>query len=141
MLLGGWRSGERSPSEAAVEAAVIARAKSQGFQVDSAVRKAVEEYLMKRAEEHFVSLYDSVKRKGKPYDLCCRRKASVLYVEVKGTQTDGTEILLTPNEVEFANEHRGEMAIFLVSRVAVSETDGNVCLCTVIEMYEQSRLD
>ena len=126
MLLGGWRSGERSPSEAAVEAAVIARAKSQGFQVDSAVRKAVEEYAMKRAEEHFVSLYSSIKRKGKPYDLCCTKKASVLYVEVKGTQTEGTEILLTPNEVEFANEHRGEMALFLVSNVDVSAKDGKV---------------
>jgi hypothetical protein len=126
MLLGGWRSGERSPSEAAVEAAIIASGKSQGFQVDSAVRKAVEEYAMRRAEEHFVSLFSSVKRKGKPYDLCCTKKDSVLYVEVKGTQTEGNEILLTPNEVEFANKHRGEMGLFLVSNVDVSKKDGEV---------------
>jgi len=54
----------------------------------------------------------------------------VLYVEVKGTQTEGTEILLTPNEVKFANEHRGEMALFLVYNVCVSrETDKIVTSC------------
>ncbi|MGC2515637.1 MAG: DUF3883 domain-containing protein [Terriglobales bacterium] len=79
---------------------------------------------MKQAEAHFVSLYDSVKRKGKPYDLCCTKKASVLYVEVKGTQTEGTEILLTPIEVEFANKHRGELALFLVYNVDVSRKNG-----------------
>jgi Protein NO VEIN, C-terminal/EVE domain len=126
VLLGGWRSGERSPNEAAVEAAVVARAKTQGFQVDSAVRRAVEEHAMKQAEAHFVSLFDSVKRKGKPYDLCCTKQSSVLYVEVKGTQTEGTEILLTPNEVEFAKKHRGEMALFLVYNIEVSKKDGEI---------------
>jgi hypothetical protein len=42
--------------------------------VDSAVRRAVEEYAMRLAEAHFVSLFVSVKRKGKPYDLCCTKK-------------------------------------------------------------------
>jgi hypothetical protein len=125
-LLGGWRNGAPSPDEAAVEAAAAARAKSQGFQANSAVRQAVEEYALKRAEAHFVSLFRSVKRKGKPYDLRCAKGASVLYVEVKGTQTEGTEILLTPNEVRFANEHRGEMALFLVYNVDVSREDGKI---------------
>ena len=125
-LLGGWRSGESSTSEVAVEAAVAARAKNQGFQMDSAVRQALEEHAMKRAEAHFVSLFDSVKRKGKPYDLCCTNKSSVLYVEVKGTQTVGTEILLTPNEVEFAKKHRGEMALFLVYNIEVSRKGGKI---------------
>ena len=119
-LLGGWRTGAPSADEAAVEAADVVRAKSRGFQADSAVRQAVEEYAMQRAEAHFVGLFESVKRKGKPYDLLCAKGASVLYVEVKGTQTEGTEILLTPNEVRFANEHRGEMALFLVYNVCVS---------------------
>lgn len=124
--LGGWRSADRSPSEAAVEAAVIARARRQGFQVDSAVRKALEEHAVKQAEAHFASRFDSVKRKGKPYDLCCTKKSSVLYVEVKGTQTDGDEILLTPNEVQFAKKHRGEIALFLVSNIEVSRKDGKI---------------
>ena len=126
VLLGGWRSGENSTSDVAVEAAEAARAKCQGFQADSAVRQAVEEHAMKQAEAHFVSLFDSVKRKGKPYDLCCTKESSTLYVEVKGTQTEGAEILLTPNEVKFANEHRGEMALFLVYNIEVSKNDGEI---------------
>ncbi|MFZ0798089.1 MAG: EVE domain-containing protein [Terriglobales bacterium] len=126
VLLGGWRSGKNSTSDVAVEAAVAARAKNQGFQMDSAVRQALEEHAMKRAEAHFVSLFDSVKRRGKPYDLCCTKEASVLYVEVKGTQTDGAEILLTPNEVGFAKKHRGEMALFLVYNIAVAKEDGKI---------------
>lgn len=125
-LLGGWWNGAFSPDEAAVEAASAARAKSQGFQGDSAVRQAVEEYAMKRAEAHFASLFESVMRKGKPYDLLCANGASVLYVEVKGTQTEGTDILLTPNEVRFANEHRDEMALFVVYNVDVSREDGRI---------------
>lgn len=125
-LLGGWRTGERPPNDAAVEAADDARARNRGFQADAAVRQAIEEYAMKCAETHFVGLGYSVERKGKPYDLCCTKGASVLYVEVKGTQTEGTEVLLTPNEVEFANEHRGKMALFVVHNVAVSRENGNI---------------
>jgi hypothetical protein len=125
-LLGGWRSGKHSTSDAAVEAAVMARARSQGFQVDSAVRQALEEHAMKRAEAHFLKLYSSVKRKGKPYDLFCTKNASVLYVEVKGTQTEGAEILLTPNEVEFAKKHRGNIALFLVYNIEVSKKNGEI---------------
>lgn len=135
-LLGGWRSGERSTSDAAVEAAGNTRAKSQGFQVDSAVRRVVEEHAMKLAEAYFASLFDSVKRKGKPYDLCCTKKDSVFYVEVKGTQTEGTEILLTPNEVEFANKHRGEMGLFLVANINVSEKHGKVVASGGVTHFE-----
>jgi hypothetical protein len=49
-----------------------------------------------------------------------------LYVEVKGTQAVGTEILLTPNEIKFANEHRGEMALFLVHSIEVKKKSGKV---------------
>ena len=33
------------------------------------------------------------------YDLICRRGDEVKHVEVKGTTTDGAEVILTPNEV------------------------------------------
>jgi hypothetical protein len=45
---------------------------------------------------------------------------------VKGTQTEGAEILLTPNEVEFANKHRDEMALFLVYNIEISKKDGEI---------------
>jgi Domain of unknown function (DUF3883)/EVE domain len=125
-VLGGWPPSQARPEEGAVQAADVLRSASQGFQSDSAVRQAVEEYAMKRAESHFVSLGYSVERVGKPYDLRCSRGADVLYVEVKGTQTQGADILLTPNEVSFANTHRNEMALFVLHDVTISRVNGNI---------------
>ena len=43
-----------------------------------------------------------------------------LYVEVKGTQTTGKEIFLTPNEVEFAHSNR--MELFVLHSVHVAKS-------------------
>ena len=48
----------------------------------------------------------------------------MLFVEVKGTQTTGAEIILTPNEVTFATRHADQMALFVVHDVIVSRKDG-----------------
>src|SRR5262249_48269767 len=64
--------------------------------------------------------------RGKPYDLHCTRADNTLHVEVKGTTTTGEEILLTPNEVTFAEEHSSSMALFVVSGIQVSEGDNPV---------------
>jgi hypothetical protein len=70
--------------------------------------------------------------KNQPYDLCCRRKKDVLYVEVKGTQTTGTGVILTSGEVEFARRHRENMALFVFHSIKVSRSrnlsDGTECL-------------
>jgi hypothetical protein len=44
--------------------------------------------------------------------LRCTKGIEVLHVEVKGTQTEGEEILLTPNEVAFVTSHRDTMELF-----------------------------
>ena len=83
---------------------------------------------MELAEEHFGKEYE-VTRRGKPYDLHCvhRTSGAVLYVEVKGTTTAGEEVLLTPNEVRFAREHSGQMALFVQSGIVVEQSeDGQV---------------
>jgi len=46
-----------------------------------------------------------------PSDLRCTKGIEVLRVEVKGTQTEGEEILLTPNEVAFVTSHRDTMEL------------------------------
>lgn len=61
---------------------------------------------MDLAEPYFAAKGWSVERKGKPYDLLCTRASEILYVEVKGTQTDREEVLLT--EVSFAKANRGK---------------------------------
>ena len=56
-----------------------------------------------------------------PYDLRCRRDGELLYVEVKGTQTDGLEVILTCGEVRFLRDHKGHMALFVLHSIRVDE--------------------
>ena len=60
------------------------------------------------------------------YDLICRRGDEVKHVEVKGTTTDGAEVILTPNEVRHAREYPCT-ALFVVSNITVGRAeDGTV---------------
>jgi hypothetical protein len=92
----------------------------QRFSVDPRTRKAVEDHALGLAKAHFADEGYHIEVKGKPFDLQCKRADEILYVEVKGTQTDGEEILLTSNEVDFANKHASQMALFIVRRIRVS---------------------
>ncbi len=105
--------------QAAVETG-RARARGQRFSASPEARRATEDLAMDRAEEHYAAQGYTVERLGKPYDLRCTRDDELLFVEVKGTQGDGGEILLTPNEVAFARKHRESMALFVLHSVGVS---------------------
>jgi nitrogen fixation protein len=74
---------------------------------------------MDLARKHFEALGYTVETHGKPFDLLCTLGAEVLYVEVKGTQGSGAEILLTRGEVRFHRDHHANMALFVVSEVEV----------------------
>jgi len=108
---------------AAAEASEKTQAKCQGFLFDSKLRSALEQYSMAAATEHFESLGYAVEdhSKNHPYDLLCKRKDERLHVEVKGTQTDGSEVFLTHGEVHFASEHSKTMALFIVHSIVVSQ--------------------
>jgi hypothetical protein len=112
--------------DAAVEAQERSQARGQGFLLDGRLRKALEDHAMNAAKRHFESLgYEwEDHSKGEPYDLRCSRAQEVLYVEVKGTQTDGREIILTAGEVEFGRRHKGQMGLFVLHSIEVSEEDG-----------------
>lgn len=114
---------EDSGDDAVVEALEKTHAKSQGFQLDSKLRKALEDYAMDAAKRHFTSLGYDVEdhSKNHPYDLRCVKKNEWLCVEVKGTQTNGEGVFLTSGEVEFARQHKGHMALFLLHSIKVSE--------------------
>jgi hypothetical protein len=90
------------------------------FSNDPETRQLVEEYAMERARQFFSEQGFVVKTHDKPFNLRCTRDEAALFVEVKGTQTDGEEILLTPNEVAFASRHKDRMALFVVSNIVVS---------------------
>jgi hypothetical protein len=94
--------------------------------VPPAVRMAIDNYAMSTAISYFEAdgyTVDDV-HANQPVDLIVRRDSEVLRVEVKGTQTTGEEVLLTPNEVRYAQVHKLEMMLFILRDVAVHD-DGN----------------
>jgi hypothetical protein len=92
----------------------------QGFNLSPAIRKAVEDHAMRLARRHFKSKGFTVVTRGKPFDLLCTRTRERLYVEVKGTQGSGAEILLTRGEVKFHRDNPGKMALYIVAEIQVS---------------------
>ncbi len=96
-----------------------ARTSRQGFLVSPTVRKAIEEHAVEMAKAHYAGKGYVVQVHGKPYDLHCTGRGRQIFVEVKGTQTAGDEVLLTPNEVNFARDNKIEMALFIVHGITV----------------------
>ena len=91
-----------------------------GFQSNPRIRRAIEEYAMRWAERRLEELGYKPKdtHKNKPYDFLCKVSGADLYVEVKGTQDNGTSVSLSPNEVEHARKHRNS-ALLIVHSVKV----------------------
>ena len=92
-----------------------------GFQSNPRIRRAIEDYAMRRAKEHLDKLGYKPKDKHRTesYDFLCDVAGAELYVEVKGTQDDGNAVSLTPKEVEHAQKYKNS-ALFIVHSVKVS---------------------
>jgi hypothetical protein len=120
---GSFSKKQQAPGvdESVVDAVEQSQAKSQGFLLDSTLRKILERYAMDTAKQHFSTQGYKWEDCSKTcsYDLRCSRGQEVLYVEVKGTQTDGSEIILTQGEVEFALGHKGQMVLFVLHSIHV----------------------
>ena len=125
------RKSKRGSQPSATEESVIdtleaARLEGQGFQTDPEFRRAVERLAVRRAKRHYEKLGYSVIERGKPFDLECTKSRGHLYVEVKGTQTTGLQLILTPNEVDFALAK--PMQLFMVHSVRVSKVKRRVAV-------------
>lgn len=119
-------------------------ASAHGFVMSPRIRKAIEQYAMNLAKRHYECEGYSVEVIGKPYDLrCTSGKRGTLYVEVKGTQGDGLEVLLTPNEVAHARLRGNRMALFVVSGIAVSDhgTENPVASGGDVTIYQPWDID
>ncbi|HWP24080.1 MAG TPA: DUF3883 domain-containing protein [Candidatus Binatia bacterium] len=84
---------------------------AQGFRTDPAIRKTVERYAVKRARRYYQERGFRVSEHGKPFDLKCQKGRNCVYVEVKGTQSRGDELILTRNEVDFAEKNKMELFV------------------------------
>jgi hypothetical protein len=59
------------------------------------------------------------------FDLECRLDDSLLHVEVKGTSGTGDEVLVSRNEVRFAQENPETAALFIVAEIRItSDAEG-----------------
>ena len=138
-----------SPTEQAEDAVkdaagkVAHRGRGQGFQLDQQVKVAVEALAMNMATEFYSKAWvvEDV-HSTESYDLICRRGDEVKHVEVKGTTTDGAEVILTPNEVKHAREHP-YTALFVVSNITVERAEDGTVIATggKHHLYDPWRLD
>lgn len=109
--------------------AETSRAGGQGFSSDSRIRMAIEDEAMKRAkayfrDEGFTDIVDVSRHES--FDLHVRDGEREFFVEVKGTQTAGSRILLTSKEVEFARCHKSRMALYVFHSMRVRLVNGTV---------------
>jgi hypothetical protein len=95
--------------------------KKAGFQPNPKIRKAVELHATRRAELEMQRRGYAVKDVSakKPYDLFCEKKGECRYVEVKGTQGSGLDIVLTAGEVNFINENKSNRLLCVVHGIKV----------------------
>jgi hypothetical protein len=138
-----------SPVEQAQEAVSRAAGKAatqirgQGFQLDQEAKVAVEAHAMNAATAFYADAWEVEDVHGQEsYDLVCRRGGEVKHVEVKGSTTDGTEVILTPNEVSHARQNR-DNALFILSNIRVENAEDGTAVATggVRHLYDPWNLD
>lgn len=105
-------SGPGSPGRELVQD----RPRGAGFLKDAQCRKAIEDHAVRIVMDHYRKLHEELKQDGKikdtgkqkPYDLEMIIDGDLVRVEVKGTQRDGEEVILTKGEVENALGQKGD---------------------------------
>jgi hypothetical protein len=142
-------TGAPSPVQEAEEAVedaagkVARRGRGQGFQLDQEAKVAVEAHAMNIATEFYGADWQVEDVHGKEsYDLVCRRGHEIRHVEVKGTTTDGAEVILTPNEVKHARETK-YTALFILSNVIIERADDGAATATggIQHIYDPWHID
>jgi hypothetical protein len=148
-FIGGWPDDTTQPEvEAALDivAQVVGdRPSGQGFLVDPVERRALERYAMQMATRHYQARGWQVEDVSShcPFDLqCTRADRQVLHVEVKGTTSNGSAILLTRNEVEHARATYPHVALYIVADLQVGAessaiSGGRVIVCEPWQPHEE----
>jgi len=99
----------------------------KGLGLSAAERKVIEMHAVTLAKEHFRMMgYSKIEDVGnyESFDLKVQKEAETLYVEVKGTTTNGDSIVLTRNEVDLHLRVFPNNALCLVTEIQIHEGDG-----------------
>lgn len=126
-IVGGWPGSTPEIANAELTVAEYAgkRRSGQGYAVNADLRRAIELYAMQRAKTFYEEQGWSVTDVSSthPYDLLCKSATGKeLHVEVKGTTSDGAQILLTANEVKHAQNLSNNVALFVLAHIQVDPT-------------------
>jgi hypothetical protein len=112
-----------------VEDAIETLARPRGFgpRLTAAERRVIEHHAVSVATAHFESLGYVVEDVGdyESYDLHATRADEVLVVEVKGTTTDGSDIVLTRNEVALHNRAYPLNALAIVRSILLTRAESD----------------
>ncbi|WP_327009773.1 DUF3883 domain-containing protein [Dactylosporangium sp. NBC_01737] len=94
-------------------------ASRQGWQMDPVRRRKVEDAAQDRLMTYYRDLGWDVKdvRHGNPYDATATKDGRTLWLEAKGTETNGTAVIVTHGEVQWAREHPGDCILGILSDV------------------------
>ncbi|MBA4866274.1 DUF3578 domain-containing protein [Streptomyces sp. PSKA54] len=125
-------AGRRTPS------GTRPRRSGQGFLLTASERKAIESHSVRMATEYFKAQGWSVKDVGakESFDLLLSRGDERCRVEVKGTTSAGTEVILTRAEVEKQRTYYPHNALVVVHSIELDRTgdepttSGGVLHCT-----------
>jgi len=92
-----------------------------GFRPNAAERKAIEERAMVVARNHFErdGWISKDSHATRPFDFEMTRDGVTLYLEVKGTCSDGSEIILTRGEVDWMRSQYPNTSLAVVSQIAL----------------------
>lgn len=97
----------------------LGRSRGQGFNLNKVDKKLIEQYAMNLAMKHFGSKAKDVS-KTCSYDIHLNLGSHHCYIEVKGTTTDGSEVILTKNEVNLmkrVQSERHDTVLFVVHNI------------------------
>ena len=124
-IIGGWPPPEIQDAELAAAEIAGKNRSGQGFRTGVAERQKIEQHAMQAAKFHYEEQRWSVTDISATcsYDLLCKRgDGEELHVEVKGTTSDGRQILLTANEVKHARYRYPHVALFILANIKIERT-------------------
>ena len=92
---------------------------SQGYESDPVLRRAIEQYAVAWASNYYSENGYEVTELGKPFDLLCVRNDEVIHVEVKGSRSMLSSVILTVNEVKDARVQSWRSDLFIVEGICI----------------------
>ena len=101
----------------------VSESTAQGYESDPVLRRAIEQYAVKLAHDHYLSDGYQVKELGKPFDLLCERQQEVIHVEVKGSRSQLNSVIVTVNEITDARLSAWRSDLFIVEGIFIDAVD------------------